>query len=215
MMRQYGFYFDMNGCTGCKACVLACKDKNDLPRGLLWRKVREKEGGCFEKQGQGLVAKVFAFWLSLSCHHCQQPPCIDTCPVGALEKRNGDGLVLLDDELCIGCGMCLSACPYGALQMNEETGKMSKCNACLDLLGQGESPACVGACPLRVLDFGPLEQLQGKYPAAIPYDALMDEDVIAAGGKHDTGKNAGGQTPLPSLLVKPHRHFTLHRASHR
>lgn len=186
---QYAFYLDADSCIGCGACAMACKDKNNLPGGSLWRRLYETEAGGFKNQGRGLSADVYAFYISMSCNHCQNPPCIQTCPTCALVKRKEDGLVILDSEICIGCGECLPSCPYGALHINSNTGKVGKCDGCQDLLSLGELPACVAACPMRVLDFGPLEQLQSKYPKAVRYGSI---------------KPVYRET-IPYLLVKRHR----------
>ncbi|MBS4022198.1 MAG: dimethylsulfoxide reductase subunit B [Dethiobacter sp.] len=169
MNKQYGFYLDADGCIGCNACVMACKDKNNLSVGSLWRRIYESEGGGFEEQGHGLNANVYAFYITISCNHCGNPSCVLSCPEKALIKREEDGLVILDSEICTGCEACTLSCPYGALHFSKETGKAGKCDGCLDLLAAGEAPACVAACPMRVLDFGPLAQLRAKYPSANVY----------------------------------------------
>jgi anaerobic dimethyl sulfoxide reductase subunit B len=189
LTAQYAFYLDADSCTGCGTCAMACKDKNNLPAGLLWRRLCETEAGGFKKQGNGLTHDFYAFYISMSCNHCQNPPCTQTCPTGALEKRKEDGLVTLDSEICISCGECVPSCPYRALHIDNNTGKAGKCDGCPDLLSLGELPACVAACPMRVLDFGPLEQLHGKYPAAVTYDAIVPSY----------------REILPCMLIKPHR----------
>lgn len=188
MKKQYGFYLDANSCTGCGTCVVACQDKNNTPLGLAWRRVSETEDGGYRAQGKGLVTDVYAFYVSTSCHHCQSPPCVDVCPAGAISKREDDGLVVLEAESCTGCELCISACPYEAICFHEE--KAQKCDGCLDLHLDAELPLCVSSCPMRVLDFALLEELQSKYPDAVPLDTIY-------GG---TGKTS------PSMIIKPHRH---------
>jgi anaerobic dimethyl sulfoxide reductase subunit B (iron-sulfur subunit) len=147
----YAFTFDARFCSGCKACQAACKDKNDLPLGVLWRRVIEVSGGTWQKSGEAWTNTVFAYNLSIACNHCVHPKCAGVCPTDAYIVR-ADGIVLLDTTKCMGCGYCAWACPYGAPQYNAETGTMTKCNFCFDDLEQGLPPACVAACPLRVLD---------------------------------------------------------------
>lgn len=192
MKNQYGFYLDVDSCTGCGTCVLACQDKNNLSPDLLWRRVFATEAGGYRKQGKGLSADIYAFYLTISCHHCQHPPCVEVCPAGALYKREEDGLVALDEKLCTGCEVCIVTCPYESLRFNKDEGKAAKCDGCLDLLAKAEPPACVSACPMRVLDFGPFDELRTKYPYAHSCDSI--------------GYGAG-QT-LPGMLIKPHRRFS-------
>jgi DMSO reductase iron-sulfur subunit len=152
MTTQYAFYFDAAFCSGCKACQAACKDKNNLPTGVLWRRVIEVAGGTWQKNGEAWSNSVFAYNLSISCNHCVHPKCAGVCPTDAYVLRE-DGIVFLDTTKCIGCGYCSWACPYGAPQYNREAGLMTKCDFCLDNLAKGLPPACVAACPMRVLDY--------------------------------------------------------------
>jgi anaerobic dimethyl sulfoxide reductase subunit B (iron-sulfur subunit) len=161
MGKTMGFYIDTSSCQGCKTCQVACKDKNNLKTGFLFRRVTEIEGGGYTEHGYGLVPKVYAYWLSISCNHCEDAKCIRVCPTGASYKRAEDGLVLINENRCIGCRLCEWACPYNARQFDGK--KMTKCNACEDLLAKGQNPACVDACLARALEFGPLEELRQKH----------------------------------------------------
>ena len=164
-MTQFGFYFDSAKCTGCKTCMVACKDKNNLPVGMNFRRVVEYSGGSW-RQDRATGAwreDVFAYYLSISCNHCDNPACVAACPTKAHFKRSDDGLVLIDPEKCIGCGMCAKACPYGAPQLDREARKMRKCDACVDRLEKGLDPACIASCPQRAIEFGPIEELRKKY----------------------------------------------------
>ena len=148
----YAFTFDASACTGCKACQEACRDKNDLPGAVLWRWVIEVAGGEWHSTGAAWENSIFAYNLSLACNHCVHPKCAGVCPVDAFHVRP-DGIVLIDQGKCMGCGYCAWACPYGAPQYLSERGVMSKCNFCYDSLAAGLPPSCVAACPLRVLNF--------------------------------------------------------------
>lgn len=148
----YAFSFDASACSGCKACQAACKDKNNLPPGVLWRRVIEVSGGDWIQDQTAWTNTVFAYNFSLACNHCVHPKCAGVCPTNAYQVRD-DGIVLLDSSRCIGCGYCNWACPYAVPQYNQLAGVMSKCNFCYDAIDAGEPPACVAACPLRVLDF--------------------------------------------------------------
>ncbi|HTP00547.1 MAG TPA: 4Fe-4S dicluster domain-containing protein, partial [Anaerolineales bacterium] len=148
---SYAFVLDVSACSGCKACQAACKDKNQLPLGVLWRRVYEVSGGAWKQEGAAWSNTLFAYNLSLSCNHCVHPKCAGVCPVNAYSVRE-DGIVLLDSSKCMGCGYCAWACPYDAPQYDRAAGRMTKCDFCLDNLDAGLPPACVAACPLRVLD---------------------------------------------------------------
>ena len=163
-MTQLGFFIDSSSCTGCKACAAACKDKNNLPVGINFRKVEEFAGGTWKKDANGAwTQNVFAYYVSSSCNHCEDPACVKVCPTKAHYKRAEDGLVLIDASKCIGCGMCAKACPYGAPQLVEASHKMTKCNACADRLAVGLQPSCVEACPQRALEFGDIEELRKRH----------------------------------------------------
>ena len=158
MITQYSFHFEARFCSGCKACQAACKDKNDLPPGVLWRRVMEISGGTWRQEGAAWNNSVFAYNLSVACNHCLHPKCVGICPTHALFVRE-DGIVILDESKCMGCGYCSWGCPYDAPQYSPEAGHMTKCNFCFDQLEQGLPPACVAACPLRVLNYGDLTNL--------------------------------------------------------
>lgn len=162
MAKQLAFYYDQSACTGCKACQIACKDDNDLEVGIIWRRVLEVQGGNWLQQGSAWVQNISNYHLSISCQHCEEPICQEVCPAAAITKRD-DGIVLIDGDKCIGCRYCEWACPYAAPQFDSKTGKMGKCDFCVDYIDQGLPPACVAACPMRALDFGELEELRAKY----------------------------------------------------
>ena len=105
-----GFYFDMTRCVGCRACQVACKDRNDLDIGLLFRYAKTYETGSFPKVGM--------YNYSGSCNHCENPACVTVCPTGAMYKAE-DGTVIHDDDMCIGCKACMNICPYGAPKFDE------------------------------------------------------------------------------------------------
>lgn len=155
----YAFTFDASACSGCKACQIACKDKNNLPVGVLWRRVFEVSGGGWRQTGNAWENSVFAYNLSIACNHCVHPKCAGVCPTDAYVQR-ADGVVYIDESKCMGCGYCAWACPYSVPQYNPELGRMTKCNFCLDELAEGKPPACVAACPMRVLDFATVDDGQ-------------------------------------------------------
>ncbi|HPC84047.1 MAG TPA: dimethylsulfoxide reductase subunit B [Thermoanaerobaculaceae bacterium] len=168
-MTRLGFGVDTSACTGCKACQAACKDRNGLPVGVLWRRVYEISGGSWRREGEAWRHDVWAYSLSVSCNHCEEPICLEVCPSNAYTKRD-NGIVAHDPARCLGCGNCAWACPYGAPQLDPARGVMTKCNLCEEELAAGRAPACVAACPLRVLEVGDREELAARFgpPDMVP-----------------------------------------------
>jgi anaerobic dimethyl sulfoxide reductase subunit B (iron-sulfur subunit) len=192
MANQLAFYFDASACNGCKACQIACKDKNILPLGVNWRRVAQYGGGGWlphpTRQDLVVASNIFAYSVSAACMHCQNPVCVQACPTQAITKR-ADGVVLLNQDECIGCRYCEWVCPYGAPQFNEALGKMTKCDFCQDLLAKGENPACVDSCPARALEFGELDQLRARYGGLNAIEPLPQASLTN-----------------PSVVITPHRH---------
>ncbi|SQJ22118.1 anaerobic dimethyl sulfoxide reductase subunit B [Salmonella enterica subsp. enterica] len=162
MTTQYGFFIDSSRCTGCKTCELACKDYKDLTPDVSFRRIYEYAGGDWQENNGVWHQNVFAYYLSISCNHCADPACTKVCPSGAMHKRE-DGFVVVNEEVCIGCRYCHMACPYGAPQYNAAKGHMTKCDGCYDRVAEGKKPICVESCPLRALDFGPIDELRKKH----------------------------------------------------
>lgn len=190
--RQLGFYLDSGACIGCKACQTTCKDKNDLPVGLNWRKVIEFTGGSWKHEKEDLVPEnVFAYYLTVSCQHCEKPPCLSVCPTSTISKDN-DGIVNNDPNKCMGCQYCSWACPYGAPQFGKKGDPMSKCDMCADLRAIDQNPACVDACPQRALDWGDMDELREKYGNLVTVAPLPD-----------------GSFTNPSMIITPHRKTNL------
>ncbi|MEM3892095.1 MAG: 4Fe-4S dicluster domain-containing protein [Nitrososphaerales archaeon] len=148
--KRYAMLIDVSRCYGCMACVAACAAENNVPIGVFrtWveRHVRK----------DGNVA-----FVPKQCNHCENPPCVKPCPTGATFKRE-DGLVLINDEICIGCGACIQACPYGARFANLVKGVADKCTFCEHRLVNGLLPACVEACPTTARIFGDLSDPQSE-----------------------------------------------------
>ena len=181
-MTQYGFYFDQSRCYGCQACSVACKDWNDIAPGPeKWMGVYEWEKGTFPDTR--------LFELAFSCVHCEHPACISACKNGAIFKEDKYGAVLVDKEKCQGDRNCLDACPYGTPRFADDNKgtKMSKCTMCIDRLEAGDIPMCVASCPMRALDFGPIDELIEKYG-----DCRQLEDMPEPATK-------------PAWVAKPHR----------
>lgn len=165
------FFMDTQICTGCKTCMVACRDKHDLALGIRWRRVYEFGGGTFVPHKDGTYTQdVFTCYLSIGCNHCHDPICVESCPTKAMNKTKS-GIVCIDESRCVGCRYCEWACPYSAPQFDPSRGVMTKCDFCRDDILEGRSPACVAACPTRALSFGNHDELmegQGTRADMIP-----------------------------------------------
>lgn len=177
MYAQPAFYFDASRCSGCKTCMIACADGNNLPDSVLWRRVAEYAGGEWVEREKGIYSQnVFSYYTSISCNHCEEPVCVRACPTTAMNK-NAQGIVSVDLNKCVGCRYCEMNCPYSAPQYNAGTGKMSKCDFCYERLLKGEIPLCVAACPMRALKFGEYEELRKQHGDAAHVAPLPDQAI--------------------------------------
>jgi len=168
---RYGMVIDLNRCIGCHACTAACKVKNATPPGVFYTKVLQEEIGRYPK--------VRLSFKPILCMHCDDPACVEVCPTGASQKLE-NGVVVVDQEKCIGCRYCMVACPYNARSFNFEdaaeyfpgkgytpyeltrnkehiTGVVGKCDFCIDRVEEGKDPACVQACVSGARIFGDLD----------------------------------------------------------
>ena len=142
---QWGKVLDQTRCIGCHACTVACKSENEVPLGVNRTYVKQAEVGHFPDTRRG-------FQIT-RCNQCQNPPCVEACPVTAMYQRE-DGLVDFDKDVCIGCKACIAACPYDAIFINPEDGSAEKCNFCAHKLDVGLEPACVQVCPVEAILIG-------------------------------------------------------------
>ncbi len=151
--KRYGLVIDLERCAGCHTCTVACKVENGM-EGASGIRVATVGGGRPDTP-RGTYPDVAMHFLPVACMHCQEPPCRDACPAGAISRRP-DGIVLLDEELCDGCQACLSGCPYGALVYDKEASRVRKCNLCRHRLDDGFEPFCVLCCGSGAILFGDL-----------------------------------------------------------
>ncbi len=155
MTKQLGWYMDLRKCVGCHSCAVACKAENNTPPGMAWRQVITQDSGRYPD--------VTARFVSMTCFHCEHPACLASCPVeGAIVKREEDGVVVIDQEKCVGCRRCMWTCPFGAPQFNPETNRVEKCTFCVHRLDAGLKPACVTTCMGDALHFGDLAEITGE-----------------------------------------------------
>jgi Fe-S-cluster-containing dehydrogenase component len=139
------FVLDLDRCTGCAACVVACNNENEVSEGLSWRRIH-----TFNRQR---LATAPVFHFTLACNHCLEPACLDGCPANAYTKDPATGAVLIDRDSCMGCQYCAWVCPYEAPQFSANAGVMEKCTFCEHRLTDDRFPACVTACPTDALRF--------------------------------------------------------------
>ena len=166
-MSKMGFYFNQKKCVGCRTCQVACKDKNDLEVGELFRHVTSYQAGKYPN--------AMLYHYAATCNHCMDPACVAACPNGAMYVDEEDGTVQHDDTKCLGCQYCVEACPYSVPVYIEELNLTHKCDACKQLRDAGEPPACVAACPMRALEFGPYDELLAAHPEAVSEIAILPE----------------------------------------
>jgi DMSO reductase iron-sulfur subunit len=164
MRSQTAFYIDVQRCIGCFTCAMACKNQYHQIPGVIWRQVYPLSPDIYPYRER-------AFY-SLACNHCQRPTCLEVCPVKAYFKRDQDGIVVHEQEACIGCGNCIRACPYGAPRYNPEQRKAEKCSFCWQRIDAGLLPACVLSCPTEALQMVDLASLDRpglvQYPPGFP-----------------------------------------------
>jgi formate dehydrogenase iron-sulfur subunit len=221
-----GFFTDTSVCIGCKACEVACKEWNHVPEDGLnllgmsydntgglgadtWRHVAfieqrkplaAQDPGVLHADGDG---RNELRWLMSSdvCKHCTSAACLDVCPTGSL-FRTEFGTVVVQEDICNGCGYCVPACPYGVIDQRQDDGRVWKCTLCYDRLGDGMEPACAKACPTDSIQFGPLDELRER--AAVRVTELHDagvEDARLYGENPDDG--VGGDGAFFLLLDEP------------
>jgi Fe-S-cluster-containing dehydrogenase component len=170
--HYYGMGIQVDKCIGCGRCVEACKDENDVPREPFFfrtwveRYLIKKDGhvtvqtiGTRTEEPTGALAEkdiLRSFFVPKLCNQCDNPPCVQVCPVIATFKTE-DGVVLVDENRCIGCRYCIQACPYGARYMHPVTETADKCTFCYHRITKGLLPACVEVCPTQARIFGDLK----------------------------------------------------------
>ena len=145
MKNGYILAIDSGDCIGCNACEVACKQVHKLPVGPRLISVRPDD--CREIEGKQQLRYIVTY-----CRHCERPPCRDICTTGAISLTD-NGIVVINAELCIGCGSCAEACPFNAIQFDLEKQVARKCDLCQDRLDKGLQPACVSTCPTRCIQF--------------------------------------------------------------
>jgi formate dehydrogenase iron-sulfur subunit len=218
---RVGFFTDTSICIGCKACEVACKEWNMIPEDGLnftghsydntgeldansWRHVafiEQRREIPVQDAGVGTDFR----WLMSSdvCKHCTHAGCLDVCPTGAI-FRTEFGTVVIQDDVCNGCGYCVTACPFGVIDKREIDGDggMHKCTLCYDRLDDGLEPACAKACPTKSIQFGPLDSLLERAHGRLDdlHEAGVDDARLYLAGGED---GIGGAGAFFLLLDEP------------
>ncbi|NLP44344.1 MAG: 4Fe-4S dicluster domain-containing protein [Peptococcaceae bacterium] len=194
---RYAMAIDLDRCTGCHACSVACKVENNLPNGIWWNRIMTVGGEAMDTP-EGKFPNLRMEFLPINCQHCENPACVKACPVGATYKREEDGIVIQDYDKCIGCRYCMVACPYsGVRQFNwkkpeyaievdmgdanvepHQYNVVEKCTFCSHRLAQDLKPACIDTCPNRARIFGDLDDPDSDISKALKgrsYFHLLEE----------------------------------------
>jgi formate dehydrogenase iron-sulfur subunit len=232
--ERMGFFTDTTVCIGCKACEVACKQWNDLPsdgaefrRGgsydhtvdlsaATWRHVRfvellapsplqhEELPDLVELAQDGDDHWVF---MSDVCKHCTNAGCMDACPTGALIRTEFDTVVVQPD-ICNGCGYCVPACPFGVIGRDHDDGRAAKCTLCYDRLQDGMEPACAKACPTDSIQFGPYDELVpvAQRRVAALHDRGLEGAYLYGAGDPEEEQLAGGLGAFFLLTEPPERY---------
>ncbi len=168
-MSHYAFLVNMDRCIGCRGCAMACKNFYKLEPAITWRQVYPLDTEIYAHHDRA--------FLSLACNHCDDPACLRACPTSSYTKRK-DGIVVHNQETCIGCSNCIRSCPYGAPQYNPVKKRAEKCSLCHERIDAGLLPACVQGCPVDALSLVDLDEVQLRdavqYPAGYPHMAKLN-----------------------------------------
>lgn len=154
-MSKYYIKLNQDRCISCKACEVHCKVKNRVPNGA--RLGQHISVGPISKGGLPRIMNLF-----MPCYHCEHPWCVSACPTGAMTRREPDGIVYVQSELCVGCKACIIACPWNVPQWDDATGRAIKCDFCRDRIDVGLLPACVTGCTSHALSFVDPNTQSGK-----------------------------------------------------
>lgn len=170
-------YLDLNRCIYCRACEVACERVHESPSRIH------------------VTMTDLTHPVPVSCRHCEDHPCVEVCPVEAIEVTEDDA-VLMRQGQCVACGLCVLACPFGVIDLSDETGKIAeKCDLCEHRTEEGLDPACVLTCPTRCIQYGELDEIleeAGSKPGLTFVSAVGETGTVVttAEGQTDSAESA-------------------------
>jgi formate dehydrogenase iron-sulfur subunit len=229
--QRMGFFTDTTVCIGCKACEVACKQWNDLPGDMLnegrsydytralsatsWRHVRFVETLKVAEPEPTLnlveaaLGQELDRWVFMSdvCKHCTHAGCLDACPTGALIRTEFE-TVIVQPDVCNGCGYCVPACPFGVIDRDPYDGRAAKCTLCYDRLEDGLEPACAKHCPTDSIQFGPYDELveRAKNRVATLHERGLETAYLYGAADEPGDELAGGLGAFFLLTDPPERY---------
>ncbi len=175
-MPHNAIVVNLNLCTGCMSCEIACKQENGVSLGQYWNKV-------FRVGPQGTFPDIKQYWLPTMCQQCENAPCVEVCPTGA-SYRDENNVVLINHEVCIGCKYCMMACPYGVRSWNTDEKVVEKCTLCPQLTTLGKKPACVHNCASQCRYYGDLDDPDSDASKVLARFNESDIHVLKDEGNH-------------------------------
>lgn len=202
--QQLAFEVDLNACSGCKACVVACHTMNGLEEDESWRRVGTLVIGDPDYASPAAIQHV-----TTACHHCEDPGCLNGCPVKAYDKDPVTGIVRHLDDQCIGCKYCTMMCPYEVPQYSDRLGIVRKCDMCHQRLSVGEAPACVQSCPneaikITVVDVGQTASIGDAVVPSAPVSSITQPTTIYKSDRPLTNANAVPQDNNIDQVAESH-----------
>ncbi|MDR1185326.1 MAG: 4Fe-4S dicluster domain-containing protein [Coriobacteriales bacterium] len=203
MAQKRAHVIDLDRCSGCDSCIVACKFENNVSLGNYWNRV-------LAMGPTGEYPSIDMYWLPVACQQCENAPCLVVCPTGASYRDPDNDVVLIDKEKCIGCQYCLYACPYGVRQINEELGVMEKCTLCNHLTAASDGnkniedtfdpahavPPCVHNCSTGARFFGDLNDPESGASKAVAAAQAKGKGI-------HTLSDPSGAKPATVYLLSP------------
>jgi formate dehydrogenase iron-sulfur subunit len=177
--HKYGFLIDASRCIDCRACLVACSVENNVP--MEHTRIWINETGI-----RGEYPDLERHSAPFHCMHCLDPSCVSACTVGALQQ-NEDGIVIYDNDRCIGCRYCMYACPFEVpnFEWEQRLALIVKCDLCVNRLAEGGQPACAATCPTQAIQFGTREEMLSLAHALI--ESHPDRYLDHVYGEHENG----------------------------